>query len=105
MDVLLKLRLVPFSAVSGTVQTILLSIELSGPALLTETSSALMTTLIRERINENPTHYNITAERVLNWLFSKWTPSKLITSNRKQTLTVSRSLVRAYLCRSQRTSL
>jgi serine-protein kinase ATM len=77
MDVLLKLNIVPFSVVSETVQTMLLSIELSGPALLTETSSALMTTLIRERINENPTHYNITAERVLSWLLSKWTPSEL----------------------------
>jgi ataxia telangiectasia mutated family protein len=77
MDVLLKLKIVPFSSVSETVQNMLMSIELSGPALLTETSSALMTTLIRERINENPTHYNITAERALNWLFSKWTPSKL----------------------------
>ncbi|KAF2678581.1 hypothetical protein K458DRAFT_394860 [Lentithecium fluviatile CBS 122367] len=75
MDVLLKLHIVPFSVVSETVQTMLLSIELSGPALLSETSSALMVTLIRERINENPTHYNVTAERVLSWLLSKWTPS------------------------------
>jgi ataxia telangiectasia mutated family protein len=81
MNVLLKLSIIPFSVVSETVQTMLLSIELNGPALLTDTSSALMTTLIRERINENPTHYNITAERTLSWLFSKWTPSKLVLHN------------------------
>jgi hypothetical protein len=83
MDVLLKLNIVPYTAVSDTVQSMMMSIELSGPALLTETSAALMTTLIRERINENPTHYNVTAERVLNWLFSKWTPSKHMTLHRE----------------------
>jgi ataxia telangiectasia mutated family protein len=54
----------------------LLSIELSGPALLTETSSSLLTTIIRERVHENPTHFTMTSERILSWLFSKWTPSK-----------------------------
>ncbi|KAF2646142.1 hypothetical protein P280DRAFT_439907 [Massarina eburnea CBS 473.64] len=76
LDVLLKLSIVPFSAVSETVQTMLASIELNGPALLTDSTSALMTTLIREKFDENPTHYNQTAERVLNWLLSKWTPSQ-----------------------------
>jgi hypothetical protein len=76
MDVLLRLNIVPFSAVSETVQSMLLSIELSGPASLTETSSSLLNTIIQERIKENPTHFNTTAERILNWLLSKWTPSK-----------------------------
>jgi ataxia telangiectasia mutated family protein len=76
MHVLLKLKIVPFTAVSEMVQTMLLSIELSGPALLTESSSLLLTTVIQEKIIENPTYYNQTAERVLNWLISKWTPSE-----------------------------
>jgi ataxia telangiectasia mutated family protein len=76
MDVLLRLNIVPFSAVSETVQSMLLSIELTGPASLTETSSSLLITILQERIKENPTHFNTTAERVLNWLLSKWTPSK-----------------------------
>jgi ataxia telangiectasia mutated family protein len=76
MDVLLRLNIVPFSAVSETVQSMLLSIELSGPASLTETSSSLLITILQERIKENPTHFNPTAERVLSWLLSKWTPSK-----------------------------
>lgn len=78
MDVLLRLNIVPFSAVSETTQSMLLSIELSGPALLTDSSSSLLTTIIRERIKENPTHFNSTAERISNWLLSKWTPSKLL---------------------------
>ena len=75
MDVILRLNIVPFSAISETVQAMLLSIELNGPALLTETSSSFLTTIIRERIQENPTHFHSTAERILNWLLSKWTPS------------------------------
>jgi len=76
MDTLLKLRIVPFSAVSDTAQSLLLSIELSGPALITETSSSLLTTLMKERVQENPTHFTTTSERILSWLFIKWTPSK-----------------------------
>ncbi|XPS92677.1 Non-specific serine/threonine protein kinase [Ascochyta lentis] len=75
MDVLLKLEIVPFHAVSDTIQSMLLSIELTGPSLLTETSSSLLTTIVRERIKENPTHFNQTAERIISWLFNKWTPS------------------------------
>ncbi|KAF1996760.1 hypothetical protein P154DRAFT_622966 [Amniculicola lignicola CBS 123094] len=75
MDVLLRLKIVPFVMVSETVQSFLLSIELSGPGLLTETSASLLTTIIKDRVAENPTHYNQTAERVLNWLLTKWTPS------------------------------
>ncbi|KAL5377435.1 hypothetical protein DPSP01_009773 [Paraphaeosphaeria sporulosa] len=74
MDVLLKLDVVSFSTVTASVQNMLFSIELSGPALLTETSAAFMTTLIRERVKENPTSHDVTAERILNWLFGKWTP-------------------------------
>jgi ataxia telangiectasia mutated family protein len=67
MDVLLKLQVVPFSTVSDIAQSMLLSIE---------SSSSLLTTIMRERIQENPTHFNATSERILSWLFSKWTPSK-----------------------------
>lgn len=76
MDVLLKLDVVSLSAVTASVQNMLFSIELSGPALLTETSAAFMTTLIRERVKENPTSHDMTAERILNWLFGKWSPRK-----------------------------
>ncbi|ORY15344.1 hypothetical protein BCR34DRAFT_559064 [Clohesyomyces aquaticus] len=76
LDVLLRLRIVPFSAISDVAQGILLSIELGGPALLSEASSSLLTTIIQERTVENPTLFNHTAERSLNWLFSKWTPSQ-----------------------------
>lgn len=76
MDVLLRLDIVAFSTISETAQSMLLSIELSGPALLTESSSSFLTTLIRERVTENPTNFNSTAERILNWALSRWTPGR-----------------------------
>jgi ataxia telangiectasia mutated family protein len=75
MDILLRLRIVPFSAVSEIVRSMLLSIEIAGPALVTESSSSLLVTLLRERTAENPTYFDTTADRILYWLFSKWTPS------------------------------
>ncbi|KAL1605036.1 Serine/threonine-protein kinase tel1 [Paraconiothyrium brasiliense] len=74
MDVLLKLDVVSFSTATTSVQSMLFSVELSGPAVLTETSAAFMTTVVRERVKENPTSHGMTAERILNWLFGKWTP-------------------------------
>ena len=76
MDILLKLEIVPFTAVSDTIQSMLLSIEMTGPSSITDSSSSLLTTIMRERMKENPTHFNHTAERILSWLFSKWTPSR-----------------------------
>lgn len=75
MDVLLRLEIIPFTDVSDTIQSMLLSIELTGPSLVTDTSSSLLKTIVRERMKENPTHFNQTAEKILSWFFSKWTPS------------------------------
>lgn len=76
MDVLLKRAIVPFTAVSDIVQSMLASIELTGPALLTDSSAALMTSIMRERMKENPTNFDLTAEKIMSWFFIKWTPSK-----------------------------
>jgi|SRR5690242_9368984 len=94
MDVLLKLEIVPFTAVSDTIQSMLVSIELTGPSLLTESSASLLTTIMRERTKENPSQFNQTAERILSWVFMKWTPSefaKIVTKS--QFADRSRSLV------------
>jgi ataxia telangiectasia mutated family protein len=76
MDVLLKVGIVPFTAVSDTIQSMLVSIEMTGPALLMDSSSSLLTDILHERMKENPTHFSQSAERTISWLFSKWTPSK-----------------------------
>ncbi|KAF2744994.1 hypothetical protein M011DRAFT_470010 [Sporormia fimetaria CBS 119925] len=76
MNVLLNLKIISFSSISELVQSMLLSIELNGPALLTDSSSSFLTTVLHQKVTENPTDYKYTAERVLNWFLSKWTPSR-----------------------------
>lgn len=80
MNTMLKLEVVIFATVTVNVQSMLSSVELNGPALLTETSIALMITLVRERARENPTNFDAAAERVLNWLFGKWNPREYLPS-------------------------
>lgn len=74
MNILLKLQIVSFSVVTDFVQSMLHTIELSGPALLADSSAALLITVMQERVQENPTNFSSTAERTLSWIFSKWTP-------------------------------
>lgn len=54
----------------------LVSIEMTGPSTLTDSSSSLLTAILRERMKENPTHFHYSAERIISWLITKWTPSK-----------------------------
>lgn len=105
MDVLLKLGIVPFTAVSDTIQSMILSIELTGPTLLTDSSSSLLTTVMRERMKENPTLFNQTAERIMSWMLGKWTPSKFMLTNKNIAAHPFRSMVRANIRRQQCASL
>lgn len=89
MDMLLRLEIIPFSTITADAQSMVFSVELNGPALLTETSVAFMTTIIQERVRENPTNLDATAERVLNWLFGKWAPRKYPASLTKYPLTIA----------------
>jgi hypothetical protein len=80
MDVILKLKLIPYESISETAESMLSSIELNGPALLADSSSSLWTTLIRLRTAENPSFFGQTSDRVLHWFFSKWSPSESFNS-------------------------
>ncbi|KAF2489805.1 hypothetical protein BU16DRAFT_566907 [Lophium mytilinum] len=75
MNVVLRLGLISYESISEVVERVLPSVELNGPALLTESSSSLWTTLLRGRTEGNPTLFNETSERILQWLYCKWTPS------------------------------
>ncbi len=55
------------------------SFDLNGPAVLTESSSALWLTLLENKLAEHPSGFNAAAERVLHWTMGKWNPSMGIT--------------------------
>jgi ataxia telangiectasia mutated family protein len=78
MNVILKLKLVQYSSIVGVLENMLSSVDLHGPALFSDASAALWTTLIQLKASENPSSALGVSERVLQWLFNKWTPGKTI---------------------------
>lgn len=77
LSTLIASKLVTFSAISNSVEAMLRSAELNGPAGLSEATLHLWSTLIRMRRQENPSGGVYAAEQSLRWLFSRWGPSKL----------------------------
>jgi ataxia telangiectasia mutated family protein len=75
--VLLAQNVLAYGDVAPIAQTIVSSTELQGPTELTDSSLALLRLLLDTRSAENPSSAIATAERLVHWLFQKWTPSKL----------------------------
>lgn len=57
------------------------SVELQGPTDPADSSLALLRTLLDVRSSENPSAAVSTAERLVQWLFQRWTPSKLFSDH------------------------
>lgn len=75
MDVLLKLKLVHYSSVVVTMESMLSSVELHGPATFADSSASFWITLLQLKAAENPSSAFGISERLLRWTFSRWTPS------------------------------
>lgn len=75
MDIILRLGLVDYSAIADTADAMVGSVELHGPAILSESSCSLWLTVFDVRSSESPHSSHFTTDRMLRWLFSKWTPS------------------------------
>ena len=78
LDTALVLGIVKYGDVASFADGMFASIDLNGPALLCDSSLRLWTTLVRLRLSDNPSSGKETIERVLRWLFNKWTPSMCI---------------------------
>jgi serine-protein kinase ATM len=75
LDTLLKHKHVLYPIVSQSLDNMLEMSELSGPAVLSDSSTSLWMTYLSMRLTENPTSSKGIAEKLLRWLFKKWTPS------------------------------
>ena len=75
LDVLMRRKIVQYATVGDGAEAIISSFDLNGPAILTESSSSLMITLLEGRLSEHPSGFYAAAERILHWLFSRWNPS------------------------------
>jgi serine-protein kinase ATM len=75
LDVLLRANIVPYSAVSHSLNHMLEVAELSGPAILAESSVSFWISFLTLKLSENPSSSRGLAEKLLRWLFRNWTPS------------------------------
>lgn len=74
LGVILAQRLVEYAAIADVVDGIVTSVEHNGPALLVDSSLSLWALIVEYRQKENPGAAQTTSERVLQWLFSRWSP-------------------------------
>lgn len=88
MDVTLRMGLVDFQAIAEIVDSMISSADLHGPAILSESSCSLWLTVFDVRNSESPHGSHVTIDRMLRWLFSRWTPSEC-KRQRSSTVTMS----------------
>lgn len=67
-------KLVQYQDISEDVGSIVTSADISGPVVLCDSSMFLMNDLLHTRITEVPGASLSTAQHVIRWLFSRWTP-------------------------------
>jgi ataxia telangiectasia mutated family protein len=73
---LLQSELVEFAAVSPSLDSMLQLSEIAGPAALADSSIRFWQTVVHKKLSENPSASTGLSEKLLQWLFTKWTPSK-----------------------------
>ena len=64
----------PFADTSDTVDSILSSIDLYGPATFSDSATRFWGCVNRLRANHRPALVLETSNRTLQWLFSRWRP-------------------------------
>jgi ataxia telangiectasia mutated family protein len=74
LHVLVGLNILSYGDVAAVAETMFGSIELQGPTSVSDASLALLGWLLEARAAENPSTATATAERLVQWLFQKWTP-------------------------------
>lgn len=76
LDVLLRQRLAPIPSVTQSLEQMLQFVELTGPGLVADSTISFWITGVGILLQESPGSAKGLYERLLRWLFSKWTPSK-----------------------------
>ncbi|KAK3340658.1 hypothetical protein B0H65DRAFT_266975 [Neurospora tetraspora] len=76
LDWILKAKLVSDHELAGDVNQIITTADISGPAMLVDSSLVLMLTLLRVRNAMFPNASQSTSSHVIRWAFLKWNPSQ-----------------------------
>jgi len=81
MSAILDARLVQYISVADTIEGIVSSIELTGPATLCDSTISFWTCVLHTIAAENPSAATMSTERILHWLCNRWTPSEYLVRN------------------------
>lgn len=82
MNALLQARRVAYKEVAESLEAMMLSAGLNGPALLSDSALALWSTASHMRAAYNPGGTTLAGyENMLGWIINKWNPSKSSGSN------------------------
>lgn len=76
LDTLLAIGLLPLSSISQSIESMLRSVELDGPANVSEASLRLWTTLLSLQQKGATAGAGSMTETSLRWLFARWNPRK-----------------------------
>lgn len=78
LTVLLQKRLVDYGTVVDLGDAMAGYMELSGPAVLADASCSFWEAMLKTVVENSPGAFNSLCDRILDWLFTKWTPSKFV---------------------------
>jgi serine-protein kinase ATM len=76
LDVLLQRKLIDYSSISQSLQNMLQFSELTGPGVLADSTVSFWLTSARIILQESAGRIRTLHEKLLRWMFRKWTPSK-----------------------------
>lgn len=73
---ILESELLPYHEIADSVNTVITTADISGPAVLVDASLVLMLHLLHLRNTMLPGASQATRSHIIRWLFSKWNPGK-----------------------------
>jgi len=73
---ILKANLVPNHELADDVSLVITTVDISGPAVLVDSSLILMLSLLRLRNTMFPNASQATSNHIIRWVFVKWNPGK-----------------------------
>ena len=78
MGIILDTGLVDFADITELVDGMVASADMNGPAVFADSSVTLWSTFISLKGRQNHGMIHNIIERVLRWLFTKWSPGRLL---------------------------
>ncbi|KAI1212423.1 uncharacterized protein F4807DRAFT_416061 [Annulohypoxylon truncatum] len=71
-------ELVPYSHIADDINSMIMSSDVNGPAVVTDSSLILMTTLLNVRNIQVPSASYATCNHVVRWMFFRWDPADTV---------------------------